>query len=352
MLSVIIPTRSRATQLHKALESLISQTLQQNNFEIIVVDNGSTDRTREVVSSFYSRLCNLRYFYEHRPGLHVGRHKGCIEANSNLLVFADDDIEAFPTWLQAIWDSFCDEQVVLVGGKCLPKFEADPPDWLNCLWLPNASGVRSLGHLSLIDLGDDIKTISPCQVYGCNFAIRRTVLLEVGGFHPDSMPPELISFRGDGETHVSKCLDTKGYKAFYNPMASVYHWVPVSRMSKEYFCLRSYNQGVSDSYTAIRAAGGIISEVSEKRHILQRLFYSFFKKLNVSSGLIKSIYAFAIDNTVSSIEVASLRFLFSEAYQEGYLFHQRQVRQTPQLLEWVLRPDYWDGRIPIITSEV
>ena len=94
-------------------------------FEVLIVDNGSTDKTREVCSSFKNTIPNLRYFYEETPGLHVGRHLGMKMAKSELLVYADDDIEAFPTWLEGIAESFRDEEVVLVGGKNLPKFESE-----------------------------------------------------------------------------------------------------------------------------------------------------------------------------------------------------------------------------------
>ena len=71
MLSVIIPSRDRSALLCKALESLTKQTIDNARFEVIVIDNGSTDNTRDVVKSFENRLPNLRYFYEDTPGLQV-----------------------------------------------------------------------------------------------------------------------------------------------------------------------------------------------------------------------------------------------------------------------------------------
>jgi len=345
-LSVIIPTRNRATLLERALNSLFAQTLSQEHFEVIVVDNGSTDNTSEVVHSFETRLKNIRYFLELEPGLHVGRHKGCIEAESNLLVFTDDDIEAFPTWLQAIEDSFDDEEVVMVGGKCLPNFEAEPPCWVSTMWLPNVAGERSLVYLSVIDLGDETKTVNPSHVYGCNFAVRRSVLLEAGGFHPDAMPQELIRFRGDGESYVSKYIQTKGYKALYNPLASVYHWIPINRMTTEYFCRRVYNQGISESYTAIRHSKGI--EPGTIMESVVRNFYyrlgseSFSAVLGAVSLIIKFLTLYIKGQGSLAREELALRRILAVAYQTGYNYHQVHVRQSPELLAWVLRPDYWD----------
>jgi glycosyltransferase involved in cell wall biosynthesis len=335
-LSVIIPTRNRSALLEKALESLLAQTLSQEDFEVIVVDNGSTDNTFDVLNSFKSRLNNIRYFLEHQPGLHAGRHKGCVEAQTDLLVYADDDIEAFPTWLQAIKESFDDAEIVLVGGKCLPKFEAEPPVWLTAMWSPNSSGERILGHLSVIDLGDDTMPVNPNHIYGCNFAIIRSVLLEAGGFHPDAMPQELIRFRGDGESYISQYVLSKGYKALYNPLASIYHWVPTNRMTNEYFCRRMFNQGVSDSYTAIRLAKYIVPEP------VMTISTSLYGLLGELSRIIKSLADYMKGQGTLSSEVAALRRNFEAAYNEGYAYHQAQVKESPELLAWVLRPDYWD----------
>lgn len=354
-LSVIIPTRNRAPLLEKALKSILAQTLSQEHFEVIVVDNGSTDNTFDVVNSFKSRLKNIRYFLERQPGLHAGRHRGLAEAESNLLVYADDDIEAFPTWLQAIQDSFGDEEVVVVGGKCVPKFEAEPPDWLNAMWMSNAAGEHVLGYLSLIDLGDDIRPVNPDQIFGCNFAVRRSVLLEAGGFHPDSMPQDLIRFRGDGETWVSKYIQSRGYKALYNPGASVYHWVPASRMTTEYFFCRSYSQGVSDSYAAIRYARGIIPP-----QVATGGSRDFYRQLvpNCLSGILSAV---SLTARCLSLHVtgkgnpasgeAALRRSLAAPYEAGYAYHQDLVRESSELLAWVLKPDYFDCRLPLPGGE-
>ena len=76
MLSVIIPTRNRADFLQLALQSLQSQTLPADLFEVLVIDNGSTDNTEQIVASLQQQLGNVRYFFDPTPGLHVGRHLG------------------------------------------------------------------------------------------------------------------------------------------------------------------------------------------------------------------------------------------------------------------------------------
>jgi len=251
-LSVIIPTLNRASYLRRSLASIVDQTFPAERYEIIVVDNGSTDNTKEVVDELSGRSnTKFRYFYEPIPGLHNGRHRGAREAHADILVYGDDDTLADREWLEGIWESFTDSSVGIAGGKVLPEWEEEPPQWVLDFWVKNDIG-RYLGYLSLIDLGDEKKFIPPGYTYGCNFAVRKKVLFECGGFHPDGMPQELIRFRGDGETALSLTISNSGYKILYNPKASVKHIIPKSRLSEDYFCTRFFNQGISDSFTEIR----------------------------------------------------------------------------------------------------
>jgi glycosyltransferase involved in cell wall biosynthesis len=317
-LSVIIPTRNRADCLRKNLEALFSQTMALYRFEVIVSDNGSTDDTAEVCRSFQARFAHFQYHYEKAPGLHVGRHIGLETARTDLLVYADDDIIALPSWLESIAEAFEDPAVALVGGKDLPRFEATPPAWISRLWLPDSRGHRLLGHLSILDLGEAADYIDPLRVFGCNFSIRKAVLMEAGGFHPDGMPRDLIRYRGDGETHVSRYIAQRGYRACYHPGASVQHLVPAGRMSLKYFCQRSYQQGISDSYTEVRALGGKIQENpgnwKARLHPITRLI----------RGLTRGWYVYAL----------------SQSAWGGRSYHRRAVQQDSLLLEWVLRKNY------------
>jgi len=312
-LSAIIPTRNRARYLSGALESLTRQTYPRDNFEVIIVDNGSTDNTREVCASFTDRIPQLRYLYEETAGLHAGRHRGMKTANSDILVYGDDDIEATPTWLEGVAEAFGEKGVVLVGGKVLPKFESEPPVWITRTWEKGHQGGRVLPYLSILDLGDEIKEISPYYVFGCNFSIRKSVLLEVGGFHPDAMPPELIRYRGDGETHIARYIMEHGYKALYHPKVSVHHLVPTDRLSESYFFKRAFNQGISDSYTDIRSKN---SKSLWKPHC-----FKFTHRLLVILRNIRQ----------ARIQVG---------YLQGYCYHQDEVRNDPELYGWVMRETY------------
>lgn len=328
MLSIIFPTRNRSDLLACALGSLKDQSLPPNQFEVLVIDNGSMDQTAAVVKDLTSTLDNLHYYHEPELGLHAGRHRGMMEANGDILVFADDDIEALPTWLAAINEAFSDPEVAMVGGNNLPMFLEPPPAWLKSLWdRPSDGGGRSLGALSILELPHGISEFSPYLVWGCNFAIREAVLRKAGGFHPDGMPQELIRFRGDGETHLSRFVAESGLKCLFHPGASVYHKVTPERMTVAYFRQRGYSQGVSDSYTALR---GMTSSVAPRRSIPYRLAHWGWRRLRTM----------VTSHQMPTESVAALEEM-TTGHREGYAFHQHAYRTDPEVRAWVHRERYF-----------
>ena len=310
-----------------ALESLTQQTLPADVFEVLVIDNGSTDTTAEVVARYGQRMPNLRYFFEPEPGLHVGRHKGMLEAQGDILVFADDDIEGFPSWLASIEEGFSAPDVVMVGGNNLPMFLAPPPTWLLAMWQKTGvAGVKSISALSVIEFPSAQREVSPMHIWGCNFAIRKAVLLAAGGFHPDGMPKELIRFRGDGETHVSQFVAQSGMKCLFHPGATVHHKVTPERMTFAYFRQRGFNQGVSDSYTALRNAGNSSHVAPASAGLLRRTARWVRRKI---SELRRSR---DVRHALAQMELGQA---------EGYAYHQNTYRNDAAVRNWVHQSKYF-----------
>jgi len=326
VITVIVPTRNRADLLGTALESLDSQTLSKDAFEVIVVDNGSTDHTAELVSGLVQQRGNLRYVREPVPGLHAGRHRGLQEAHGDVLVYIDDDIRATPCWLEAIADNFADPDVVMVGGNNYPDFQGPVPGWLEKLWARPALGGQGIVYLSVLALPDGRREMSPYLVWGCNFPVRKQVVLDAGGFHPDSLPGELIRFRGDGETHVSRYVLENRLRCNYDSRVSVYHAVTRERMSFDYFRQRAFNQGVSDSYTRLRNPVTCRS-LSDYRATAQRFLGKVRRKLQ----------RYREDDP----ELRKLAVLMREGYQEGFEYHQKMYREDAEVRAWVHKPDYF-----------
>lgn len=327
--SVIIPTRNRAPVLRQCLLSLTQQTLPTDSFEVVVVDNGSSDDTATVARSFADRL-DLTVLHEPEPGLHVGRHAGWRAARSELLVFVDDDIQAEPGWLAAVVEAFEDPQVALVGGNNLPAFSHQPPAWLQRWWERPVLCGRALPYLSILDFGGGRFEIDPAYVWGCNFSVRASVLEAAGGFHPDGVPKDHLRLRGDGETHVADVVRQQGWRAWFDGRATVHHLVDARRMTPEYFEERAFAQGVSDSYTAIRAAGSLMPERHGIRQGLQRLLAPAHDWWTSGAWRASPI----------EFKLRTVQARVRKSHRRGWDFHRTEVNRDPALLGWVLKDDY------------
>ncbi len=359
-ISIIVPTANRRESLIRTVDSLVTQSFDPNHYEIIIVENGS-DQTCDISTfdGLHSKTnVSLRYFHDPVPGLLTGRHRGALEAQADLLVFVDDDIVAAPGWLASIVRTFNDQSISLVGGRNLPTYEVDPPEWLEAFRSTTPYGGWALGELSLLDLGDHPLDIKATYVWGLNFAIRRQTLFDLGGFHPDCIPDTLQHFQGDGETGLSLKADSQSLRAFYQPDAVVHHCIPATRLTPAYFEKRYFFQGVCNSYTEIRGNGGLnhgwgINRASARRcrvaaNTLLRWGRSpLFHFKNFSQRHVRKIG----QNHLQSAEALAIKQKAQKALHAGYDFHQSAVAQNPELLAWVLRDNYWDYRLPAIEMQ-
>ena len=274
--SIIIPTLNCAKYLKNALISAINQSFPKNEYEIIVVDNNSTDETPEVVAEL-NMTGNKEIIYIKEPniGLHNARHAGAKIAKGEILVFTDDDAICDRDWLKEILEPYDSDTVGLVGGKVLPKWEVEPPDWIRKYFYGN--------YLSLFDLGDEI--VETTGAVGVNYSIRRCLLFELKGFNPDSFGDIWL---GDGESGLNQKALDKGYKIIYNPYAIVWHVIPPTRLTQKYMNKRAENQGASESYTLYKRNPSKIRLIQK---IIKEMYKSmFFYGLFLVGRLLKIDY--------------------------------------------------------------
>ncbi|MDB9524436.1 glycosyltransferase family 2 protein [Oscillatoria sp. CS-180] len=239
-LSAIICTHNREDYLGAAIDSLLEQDFA--DYEVIVVDNASTDRTRAVVEA---RLPHprLRYVYEQTLGLSVARNTGANCAEGEILAYLDDDAEASQHWLTALSQIFeHDEKVAIAGGKVTLIWPPDcePPQWLSS---------NMAGNLGAYDLGNDILYITQPGLTprGLNYAIRADFLKRIGGFDPNlgRVGKNLLS---NEELYMTEKALSMGLKVTYLPNALVAHNVAPSRLAPSWFISRSWWQGISECY--------------------------------------------------------------------------------------------------------
>lgn len=345
-LSIIIPTRNRYNSLIKTLESICQQNLKVTDFEVIVIDNGSVDKTNEIQNQYTGKFNHFIYFYDDTPGLLTGRHKGAELSSGDILSFIDDDVELNNNWLNAVKETLDkNADIHFVTGPCLPKYESYPPEWINAFEQSTPYGGTMCTWLSLIDLGDKEIIVDATYVFGLNFSIRKKSFLELGGFHPDCIPSHLQKFQGDGETGLSIKGNEKGYTALYSPKVMLYHLVPKEKMTVNYFEKRAFYNGVCDSYTFLRKRIDSRKNISDKvvikpfRPKLWNRALNALSKIEIANNLPKKL------NTIPE-ETGELKKRLELKYSEGFAFHQQAFNTNEKVRKWVLKPNYWNYKLP------
>ncbi|MGI9043024.1 MAG: glycosyltransferase [Gemmatimonadaceae bacterium] len=242
--SVIIPTYNRSSLLRQTVETFVAQTYPADRWELILVDNHSTDNTWSVIQALAVREDRIRPLRELRKGAHYARNSGAMQSRGSILYFTDDDMLAEPDLLANIVGVFdVDDRVASVTGKVLPRWDTEPPAWV-LEHLRNAL-------LSLNDLGEaTMITDEDPGVFSCHQAVRRDAFIEAGGFNPDT---NAGLFTGDNETGLNIKLRKRGYRFAYVGTAVTRHMIPASRMTQQYLNRRMADQGFCDSYTDYRS---------------------------------------------------------------------------------------------------
>jgi glycosyltransferase involved in cell wall biosynthesis len=240
--SVVLCTYNRAPLLTDALAALVVQE-QAPPFEVIVVDNNSTDGTTLVIERF-AAAGPVRGIREPRQGLSHARNRGIESTAGPIVAFTDDDVRVDPTWVRAIARAFDDEpDVDMVGGRVEPQWRAAPPAWL---------ADAGYAPLAIVDYGDRpfrIAADEPRCLIGANVAVRRRALERLDGFSPH------VQRVGDGvgstEDHDFQMrLLQAGASARYDPRIVARAVVSDERLSKRYH--RAWHQGHGRFYARMR----------------------------------------------------------------------------------------------------
>jgi glucosyl-dolichyl phosphate glucuronosyltransferase len=244
-ISLVIPTYNRVGLLKRALESAVSLDYPPERYEIIAVDNGSDDATAEVVQIIANKNAehSIAYVREKRLGLHNARHAGTWAAKGNILLFTDDDATFDRNWLRAYAEAFdAHPEMAAAGGPVRPAWETPPPKWLIELMHDSAT----CGMFSLMEPHKDFRLMADGMFFGVNMAIRRNILIKLGGFNPEAFGDTWL---GDGETGLVYKLWDHKLPIGYVPTALVYHHISSARMTVQYLCRRMSNQGMCDLYS-------------------------------------------------------------------------------------------------------
>ncbi len=230
-ISITIATYNRADDLQIVLESLSRMDLDGTGpFEVIVIDNNSSDRTAELVQGFTALGSRLRYVQEPQQGLNHARNRAIAESRYEVVAFLDDDVDVDPRWLRAMEAAYASGDWAVVGGSAYLIYPAQRPRWL---------ADRSEGTLSKVDHGPLAKEVGSEDLYGLNLTIRKDWLDRVGPFHAHlgrkgSRPT------GCEETELLGRIAAGGGRFYYVPEARVGHRIAARRLERKYFWRVAY----------------------------------------------------------------------------------------------------------------
>jgi len=241
-LSVIIATYNRGESLIRTLNSLAVQTLEPALWEVVVVDNNSADRTKELFGKFAAAHPNLdlKLVPESKQGLSNARNGGMAAAAGDIFVIIDDDQEVNGGFLEAYYDFFVSNpKIVAAGGKILPVYDEKPPGWLSRFTERPIAGT--------LDMGSKIR-LFPKGGFpgGGNMALRRSVTEQSGLFDPLLGRTASMLLAGE-EKDLFERISRLGHRFYYIPEAVVYHIIPKERMTRLYLERVSLMNGVSES---------------------------------------------------------------------------------------------------------
>ena len=263
MLSIIVCTYNRDKYLYGALRCIAENGFPTEAYEIILVNNMSTDNTEAECQKFehdYPNV-NFRYFVETNQGLSYARNRGIKESQGDTLLFLDDDSYIQNDYLinlQKQLDTYPDADAF--GGKIDPVFESgEAPKWLS-KW--------NYSWVSAIDMGDKV-----CQFkgkafpIGANMGIKKAMLEKAGAFNPQ-LGRSKKNLMGGEEKDLFERILQQGGSIYYFPDVLIHHVIPPSRTTKDYVKRLGEGVGLSERIRTLNAS---------KWKYLKRLFSELIK---------------------------------------------------------------------------
>ncbi|MGE5083299.1 MAG: glycosyltransferase, partial [Acidobacteriota bacterium] len=215
-ITVVLPTFNRGESLQTTLDSFSHLTLPPDlAWELIVVDNNSTDNTPQVVRDFAGGApFRVRYIFERQQGRSPALNAGIAAAAGKIIAFTDDDVTLHPEWLITVKRTFERFQCAGVGGRIIPVWQQPQPDWLEM------EEQQAIVHY---EPGNEPHVLKDHPPMGANCAYRKNEFMKYGTFRLD--------LGVSGENRGITCEDTEfatrllraGERIVYAPDAIIYH---------------------------------------------------------------------------------------------------------------------------------
>jgi len=243
MLTVLMATYNGGETLAQVLDAYCKVESPDNGWKLLIVDNGSTDDTKEIITSFNQRL-SLTYLFEPRSGKNAALNSGLSSVTGDLVVFTDDDVLPEPDWLRQICSSAARQpSFSIFGGPVVPRWERPPEEWI-LKWVP-------LGPTyTVLNVGAE-GPISPRMVFGPNMAVR-TDIFRRGYRFDETIGPNGSNYAMGSESELTRRLTKVGFKAWHCRHAVVYHIIRSSQMNKDWALGRAVRYGRGQYRLAVK----------------------------------------------------------------------------------------------------
>jgi glycosyltransferase involved in cell wall biosynthesis len=235
--SVLICTCNRAALLEQTLAALQAMTPPADcSVEIIVVNNNSTDDTDRVLDrAARTGPFPLVVLREEKQGKSFALNTGLVHARGDVLALTDDDVIPRADWLSRIVEGFREHDVTFVFGKVLPRWSTVPPPELltreaQDIW----------GPLAIMDYGDTPALYLPewhgqRLPIGANIAFSKAAMQSAGGWRTDLGKVDNTLISGEDHEIFMRLRRLGLYRGWYDPEVVVRHFVPASRLTRQYF---------------------------------------------------------------------------------------------------------------------
>jgi glycosyltransferase involved in cell wall biosynthesis len=207
LISLVICTRNRRSTLGACLE-YVERLESPGEWELIVVDNGSTDGTADLLKGFAEQSSfRVVLVSESQPSLGAARNAGIAKASGQIIAFTDDDCYVSPDFLIRILEIFKDERIGFMGGRILLYDDSDLP-----ITIRRDTDIQLISPNSFVRAGD---------LQGANMAVRRSLVEEIGGFDPKFGKGS--QFKGGEDIDFQARASQNGATGIYHPDPLVWH---------------------------------------------------------------------------------------------------------------------------------
>ena len=327
--SVVIATFNRATELRRTLESLKGLRTDRG-WELIIVDNNSTDDTAGLVRDFAHRApVPVRYVHETVQGRSAALNAGIQVAAGDVIVTTDDDVRVEPDWLERAGEALERLQCGYIGGRVLPLWGGPRPVWLS------ERGGPHWAVIALLDYGPDPIELITRMPLGVNMAFRREVF-EIAGGWDVRIGRKAGTLLGQEVREWCIRARARGIRGFYVPELTVRHVISADRLSKRYFRRWFYWRGISRALL-FQQQGLDMESPQETRHD--------FTRVPTIGGVPRYLYRIALQHAVALVS-ARLRGQHIASFEHelwlwmfaGILRQRWQDRHTPFLWATEARP--------------